>query len=110
MTSMYDSPTQEQERLEQAAPTTGERPIQRYVTPIGDRAKQMQSLRPLTENGQEKRPPLEVVDGNVILHRSPTFLVRTTARAFVRGKADPLRKPTGRTVFMPKLMPQQEKR
>ncbi len=113
MTSIYDNPAQEQKRLEQAAPAQGERPLRRYVTPIGTRARQIRDPLPLTENGQERRPPLEVVDGNVILHRSPNFLVRTTARAFARGypgstgRVDPLHKPTGHTVHLPMLMPQQ---
>lgn len=128
MTSMYDSSTQEQvsrfdkEDMEQTASVKGERPVRRYVTPIGERARQMHSslssrtwipvtgIQNLAGDEQEKRPALEVVEDNVILHRSPNFLVSTTARAFVRGRADPLRKPTGRTIHLPKLMPQQEMR
>src|SRR5579884_1657953 len=116
MTSMHESSTQEQEYMGQTAPVKGERLIRRYVTPVGDRVRQMQSSPPgrtwipLTENEQEKRPALEVVEDNLILHRSPNFLVSTAARAVVRGRVDPLRKPTGRTVHLPRLMPQQEMR
>jgi hypothetical protein len=110
MTSIYDSPTQEQERLEQSTSAKGVGPVRRHVTPIGDRIKHLHEPAALAENGQDRRSQLEVVDDNVILYRSPNFLVRTTARAFMRGKVDPLRKPTGRTMHLPRLMPQQEKR
>ena len=61
---------------------------------------------------QEKQPEpeLEELDehGNIILHRSPNFFVRTVYRAGQRPH--PLRKPTGRTTVLPKVLPDQDKR
>lgn len=58
------------------------------------------------------RPPAqkepEIENGNLILYRSPTFYVRTTNR--IGRRSDPLRKPSGHTTVMPKVMPNQDKR
>ena len=113
MTFIYDGPTQGQERLERSVPIVpikGERAVRRYVTPIGKRVRQMHSPPPAEGNGRQQEAPLEIVDGNVILHRSPNFFVRTTARAFTRGRVDPARKPMGSSIYLPGFMHHQEKR
>ncbi len=53
-------------------------------------------------------PPLEIENGNIILYRRPNFFLRTSYRP--GQKQDPLRKPTGQTAVMPKVMPHQETR
>ena len=50
----------------------------------------------------------EIEDGNIILHRSPNFFLRTVYQA--GQKVNPLRRPTGNTTMLPRVMPQQEKR
>ena len=55
---------------------------------------------------QQSQPEIE--DGNIILHRSPNFLLRTVYRAGQR--VNPLRRPTGHTTMLPRVMPHQEKR
>src|SRR5579884_3557969 len=50
----------------------------------------------------------EIVGNSVILHRSPNFVVRTIYRPGQRPK--PLRRPSGHTARIPKVMPQQEQR
>jgi len=50
----------------------------------------------------------EIEGGNIILHRSPNFFLRTVYQA--GQKVNPLRRPTGNTTMLPKVMPQQEKR
>jgi 4-amino-4-deoxy-L-arabinose transferase-like glycosyltransferase len=50
----------------------------------------------------------EIADGHIILHRSPNFYVRTTNRHGQRPH--PLRRRTGHTVLVPKVVPEQEKR
>ena len=52
--------------------------------------------------------PQEIENGNVILYRSHNFFLRTVYRP--GQKQNPLRKPTGNTVVMPKVMPHQETR
>ena len=57
---------------------------------------------------QVRAPQAPEIEGNnVILHRSPNFLVRTAYRP--GQKANPLRRPLTRTVI-PKVNPEQEKR
>ncbi len=51
---------------------------------------------------------LEIEDGNVILHRKHNFFVRTVYRPGQRQ--NPLKRPSGRTTALPKVMPNQEKR
>ena len=56
---------------------------------------------------------VQVAEGsieNVILYRSLNFYVKTTIRPNKRPAADPLRKPTGHTTMMPKIMPAQKVR
>src|SRR5712692_1022432 len=50
----------------------------------------------------------EIENGNIILYRRPNFFLRTAYRP--GQKANPLRRPTGHTTVMPKVMPHQEKR
>src|SRR6266487_5220051 len=50
----------------------------------------------------------EIENGNVILYRRPNFFLRTAYRPGLRQ--NPLRKPTGNTTVMPKVMPHQETR
>jgi 4-amino-4-deoxy-L-arabinose transferase-like glycosyltransferase len=50
----------------------------------------------------------EIENGNVILYRRPNFFLRTAYRPGQRQ--NPLRKPTGNTTVMPKVMPHQETR
>ena len=50
----------------------------------------------------------QIGDGHIVLHRSPNFYVRTTNR---RGqRPNPLRRRTGQTTLLPKVMPEQERR
>src|SRR5260221_4330387 len=60
-----------------------------------------------TRNNQGEPPP-EVVNGNVILYRSPNFFVRTVYRPGQRQP--PLRKPSGYTTKTPTVIPDQGKR
>jgi 4-amino-4-deoxy-L-arabinose transferase-like glycosyltransferase len=53
-------------------------------------------------------PPQEIENGNIILYRRPNFFLRTVYRP--GQKQNPLRKPTGNTMVMPKVMPHQETR
>ncbi len=53
-----------------------------------------------------KQPEIE--GNNIILHRSPNFIVRTVYRPGQR--VAPLRRPTGNTQIMPRVMPQQGQR
>jgi 4-amino-4-deoxy-L-arabinose transferase-like glycosyltransferase len=50
----------------------------------------------------------EIENGNIILYRRPNFFLRTAYRP--GQKQNPLRKPTGTTTVMPKVMPHQETR
>lgn len=62
-----------------------------------------------TESQQGNRVPEQVVEnGNIILYRTHNFFLRTTFRP--GQKANPLRKPSGHTTAMPRIMPHQEKR
>jgi 4-amino-4-deoxy-L-arabinose transferase-like glycosyltransferase len=60
-----------------------------------------------TTNKQGATQP-EIENGNVILYRRPNFFLRTAYRPGQRQ--NPLRKPTGNTTVMPKVMPHQETR
>src|SRR5437764_3384876 len=53
-------------------------------------------------------PPPEIENGNLILYRRPNFFLRTAYRP--GQKQNPLRKPSGHTTVMPKVMPHQETR
>jgi 4-amino-4-deoxy-L-arabinose transferase-like glycosyltransferase len=59
-----------------------------------------------TTNKQAAQPEIE--NGNVVLYRRPNFFLRTAYRPGQRE--NPLRKPTGNTAVMPKVMPHQETR
>ncbi len=64
------------------------------------------SLQPTTVRRTKQQPEIE--SGNIILHRSTNFFVRTTSRF---GQiTNPLRRRTGHTTLLPKVMPQQELR
>jgi hypothetical protein len=56
----------------------------------------------------QQRPRQEVENGNIILYRTHNFFLRTSFRPGQRQ--NPLRKPTGTTSVMPRVMPNQEKR
>ncbi len=58
--------------------------------------------------GQGQRPKPEVENGNIILYRTHNFFLRTSFRPGQRQ--NPLRKPTGQTSVMPRVMPNQGKR
>src|SRR6266496_3447567 len=57
---------------------------------------------------KQETAPQEIENGNIILYRSPNFFLRTAHRP--GQKQNPLRKPTGNTMVMPKAMPHQETR
>src|SRR5260370_5509593 len=57
---------------------------------------------------QGARPKPEVENGNILLYRTHNFFLRTVYRPGQRQ--NPLRKPTGHTSVMPRIMPDQEKR
>lgn len=67
-----------------------------YVAPQPAMAQQQQGPRPEVENG------------NIILYRTHNFFLRTVYRPGQRQS--PIRKPTGHTTVMPRVMPNQEKR
>src|SRR5205085_2762167 len=50
----------------------------------------------------------EVENGNIILYRTHNFFLRTAYRPGHRS--NPLRRPTGHTIVMPRVLPDQEKR
>jgi 4-amino-4-deoxy-L-arabinose transferase-like glycosyltransferase len=50
----------------------------------------------------------EIENGSIILYRRPNFFLQTVYRPW--QKQNPLRKPTGNTTLMPKVMPHQEVR
>ena len=50
----------------------------------------------------------EIENGHIILYRRPNFFLQTVYRSW--QKQNPLRKPTGNTTMMPKVMPHQETR
>ena len=58
-------------------------------------------------NARPQQTP-EVVNGHLILHRSEHFFLRTAYRPGQRP--NPLRKPTGHTKMLPKVMPNQHQR
>src|SRR5712692_4201937 len=65
------------------------------------------------EMAQQRRaqgagPKPEVENGNILLYRTHNFFLRTVYRPGQRQ--NPLRKPTGHTSVMPRIMPDQEKR
>ncbi len=60
------------------------------------------------QQGQGQGPKPEIENGNIILYRTHNFFLRTSFRPGQRQ--NPLRKPTGHTSVMPRLMPNQEKR
>jgi 4-amino-4-deoxy-L-arabinose transferase-like glycosyltransferase len=53
-------------------------------------------------------PQPEIENGNIVLYRRPNFFLRTAYRPGQRQ--NPLRKPTGNTTVIPKVMPHQETR
>lgn len=63
--------------------------------------------RPEPGNTRPQQAP-EIVNGHLILHRSEHFFLRTAYRPGQR--LHPLRKPTGNTRMMPRVMPDQHKR
>jgi 4-amino-4-deoxy-L-arabinose transferase-like glycosyltransferase len=56
----------------------------------------------------QQKPKPEIENGNIILYRTHNFFLRTSFRPGQRQ--NPLRKPTGHTTVMPRVMPNQEKR
>ncbi|HEY6539537.1 MAG TPA: phospholipid carrier-dependent glycosyltransferase, partial [Ktedonobacteraceae bacterium] len=56
----------------------------------------------------QQKPKPEIENGNIILYRTHNFFLRTSYRPGQRQ--NPLRKPTGHTSVMPRVMPNQEKR
>lgn len=56
----------------------------------------------------QQKPKPEIENGNIILYRTHNFFLRTSFRPGQRQ--NPLRKPTGHTSVMPRVMPEQEKR
>ncbi|HEV2583291.1 MAG TPA: glycosyltransferase family 39 protein, partial [Ktedonobacteraceae bacterium] len=59
-----------------------------------------------SSRGTAARP--EVENGNIILYRTHNFFLRTAFRSGQTG--NPLRRPSGHTSVMPRVMPDQEKR
>ncbi|MGH2493628.1 MAG: ArnT family glycosyltransferase [Ktedonobacteraceae bacterium] len=56
----------------------------------------------------QQGPKPEVENGNIILYRTHNFFLRTVYRPGQRQ--NPIRKPTGHTTVMPRVMPNQERR
>ena len=63
------------------------------------------SYQPKSE--QEQSPP-EIEGHHIVLYRRPNFLVRTVYQP--DKPSDPLRRPTGNTAVLPRVMPQQKAR
>ncbi len=82
----------------QVPPTPPPRPPSTPVMPV----------QPNSPVGGHVPQQPEIVGNSVILHRSPNFVVRTIYRPGQRPK--PLRRPSGHTARIPKVMPQQEQR
>jgi 4-amino-4-deoxy-L-arabinose transferase-like glycosyltransferase len=61
-------------------------------------------MAPPAEPSQQMLAP----DGNIILYRTHNFFVRTVYRPAQKGH--PLRRPSGHSVVMPRVMPDQKKR
>jgi 4-amino-4-deoxy-L-arabinose transferase-like glycosyltransferase len=80
-------------------------------TPAGVAPARQASLRQdvsLRTTNKHEAAPQEIENGSVVLYRSPNFFLRTAYRPGQKQK--PLRKPTGNTREMPKVMPHQESR
>src|SRR6266496_571385 len=73
----------------------------------GGQASLIPDISLQTTSTHEVLPP-EIENGNVILYRGPNFFLRTAYRP--GQKQNPLRKPSGHTTVMPKVMPHQETR
>ncbi len=58
----------------------------------------------------QQKPKPEIENGNIILYRTHNFFLRTAYRPGQRPNQHPLRKPTGHTSVMPRVMPNQENR
>ncbi|TMC20574.1 MAG: phospholipid carrier-dependent glycosyltransferase [Chloroflexi bacterium] len=59
--------------------------------------------QPVPAGSQPQR--MEVINGQLILHRSEHFYVRTVYRPGYQPSVNPLRKPSGMTQQMPKVLP-----
>jgi 4-amino-4-deoxy-L-arabinose transferase-like glycosyltransferase len=65
-------------------------------------------MKPQQGNAQQQPPPVQEREGkSVILYRSPNFFVRTTIKPSLQ-RPDPLRRPTGHMITMPRVMPGQK--
>src|SRR6266487_4749934 len=73
----------------------------------GGQASLIPDISLQTTSTHEVLPP-EIENGNIILYRGPNFFLRTAYRP--GQKQNPLRKPSGHTTVMPKVMPHQETR
>lgn len=58
---------------------------------------------------QSPMPQYEREGNRIILHRNAKFFVRTTAKPGIQ-RGDPMRRPTGHTAMLPKVMPGQHQR
>jgi 4-amino-4-deoxy-L-arabinose transferase-like glycosyltransferase len=115
----------DQEKQQQASPEQQEQFP--YLTPVEDWARQQVQQVPVAQLPMSPAPSVvpvppppqptmappsgqvsEIDGGNIILYRTPAFLVRTTNRQGRR--VHPLRRPTGHIAHLPKTMPQQEAR
>jgi hypothetical protein len=101
----------EQEREVQPAGANGANNPNEQSANAGVASTRQTSLRRdvslQTTNSHGAAQP-EIENGNIILYRRPNFFLRTAYRPGQRQ--NPLRKPTGTTTVMPKVMPHQETR
>jgi hypothetical protein len=83
----------------QVPTVVAQRPSARPVAPAPNRPRAQQPQAPQYER-----------EGNrIILFRSPNFFVRTTVKPGIQ-RNDPMRRPTGHTRMLPKVMPGQHQR
>src|SRR5438105_79 len=104
MTSSYKPPSnrgQEERR-------PGQGPLQQLPQTPAPQAFQPQ--HPPTMPPQTPATQTGPGGGPVILHRAEHYYVRTSYRPGRRPVTNPLRKPSGNTDVMPRVMPQQKER
>jgi Dolichyl-phosphate-mannose-protein mannosyltransferase len=70
-----------------------------------------QGARPGGPQGARGGQPIPTgPTGQIVLYKGPHFYVRTTIHPNKRQSKNPLRKPTGHTTMIPKVIPEQEQR
>src|SRR6266581_7639104 len=110
MTTSYKSPHGSPEPEQPLPEIKISRSVRPHVSSGGQQGEDEASRPVLSEHPAVRSVLAEPViqDGHIILHRSRNFYVRTTNRHGQRP--NPLRRRTGHTTLMPRLVPEQAKR